>query len=130
MLTLRRNNVDLRVKSAASWVRTQLAEAIRSRHPYQVNVLLGGYDAPSSEPALYWIDYLGTLVQVPFAAHGYAAYMPLSTLDRFHRPDMSLEEGMDLLRRVIDELRKRFIIDVGNFRVRVVDREGVREVPL
>lgn len=124
------HNVDLRPKAAASWIRTQLAEAIRSRHPYQVNLLLGGYDEPSSEPALYWLDYLGTLVQVPFAAQGYAAYLTLSTMDRYHSPDMSLDEGLQLLRRCIDEMRTRFVIDVGNFSVRVVTREGVREIAL
>jgi 20S proteasome subunit beta 4 len=29
------------------------------------------------------MDYLGTMVEVPFAAHGYGAYFALSTLDRY-----------------------------------------------
>lgn len=124
------NNIDLRPKAAASWIRSQLAESIRSRHPYQVNLLLGGYDDPTSEPALYWIDYLGTLVQVPFAAHGYASYLTLSTMDRYHRPDMSLEEGLHLLKQCINEIRTRFVIDVGSFSVRIITREGVREVAI
>jgi len=124
------NNIDLRPKAAASWIRSQLAEAIRSRHPYQVNLLLGGYDEPTSEPALYWVDYLGTLVQVPFAAHGYASYLTLSTMDRYHRPDMSLDEGLKLLKQCIEEIRKRFVIDVNNFNVRVITRDGVHEVTL
>lgn len=125
-----RNHVELRPKSAASWIRKQLAESLRSRKPYQVNLLLGGFDLPSSEPALYWIDYLGTLATVPFAAHGYGAFFAMSTLDRYHRPDMSLEEGLDLLRRCINELKQRFIVDLGTFTVRVVDREGARVVQL
>lgn len=125
-----RNHIDLRPRAAAAWIRSQIAESLRSRSPYQVNMLLGGYDAPSKTPELYWIDYLGSLVHVPFAAHGYAAYLTLSTMDRYHRPDMSLDEGLDLLRRCIDELRKRFVIDVGNFTVRVIDADGVRQVAL
>lgn len=111
-------------------MRSQLAQSIRSRKPYQVNLLLGGYDAPAHEPALYWIDYLGTMAQVPFAAHGYASYLTLSTMDRYHRPDMSLDEALELLQRCINEMRTRFVIDVGRFHVRVIDRDGVREVPL
>ena len=125
-----RNHVELRPKSAAAWIRKQLAESLRSRNPYQVNLLLGGFDLPSSEPALYWIDYLGTLATVPFAAHGYGAFFAMSTLDRYHRPDMSLEEGLDLLRRCINELKQRFIVDLGEFTVRVVDRDGARLVKL
>ncbi|WFD18483.1 proteasome endopeptidase complex [Malassezia caprae] len=117
-------------RAAASWIRTQLAESIRSRSPYQVNLLLGGYDAPTAEPALYWVDYLGTMATVPFAAHGYASYLTLSTMDRYHRPDMTLDEAMDLLRKCINEMRTRFVIDVGNFHVRVIDANGVHEVAL
>lgn len=54
----------------------------------------------------------------------------MSTLDRYHRPDMSLEEGLDLLRRCINELKQRFIVDLGEFTVRVVDRDGSRLVKL
>ncbi|SPO28845.1 probable multicatalytic endopeptidase complex chain PRE1 [Ustilago trichophora] len=125
-----RNHVELRPKSAAAWIRKQLAESLRSRSPYQVNLLLGGFDLPSSQPALYWIDYLGTLATVPFAAHGYGAFFAMSTLDRYHRPDMPLDEGLDLLRRCINELKKRFIVDLGDFTVRVVDRDGARLVKL
>lgn len=37
-----RNVYALRPQSAASWVRRSLAESLRSRHPYSVNLLLGG----------------------------------------------------------------------------------------
>ncbi|KAK0545634.1 Proteasome subunit beta type-4 [Tilletia horrida] len=125
-----RNHVELRPKAAAAWVRNQLASSLRSRRPYQVNLLLGGFDVPSSTPALYWIDYLGTLANVPFAAHGYGANFTMGTLDRYHRLDMSVEEGLVLLRRCIGELQKRFIVDLGKFKVRVIDHQGVREVDL
>ncbi|WFD00677.1 proteasome endopeptidase complex [Malassezia yamatoensis] len=125
-----RNNIQLRPRAAAAWIRTQIAESLRSRKPYQVNMLLGGYDAPSSTPELYWLDYLGTLVQVPYAAQGYAAYLTTSTMDRYHRPDMSLDQGLDLLKRCIDELQKRLVIDVGSFTVRVIDQHGVRKVAM
>ena len=77
-----RNSYALRPQSAASWIRRSLAESLRSRHPYSVNLLLGGYDISSYTPHLYWVDYLGTLAEVPFAAHGYGSYFALSLLDR------------------------------------------------
>lgn len=93
-------------------------------------MLIGGFDVPSSTPALYWMDYLGTLAEVPFAAHGYAAMFTMGLLDRYHRPDMSLDEGLDLLRRCINELKRRFIVDLSQWKVRVIDRQGVTEVTL
>lgn len=77
-----RNNYPLRPPSAASWIRRELANSIRSRHPYAVNLLVGGYDTSTNAPHLYWLDYLGTLVEVPFGAHGYGSYFALSLLDR------------------------------------------------
>lgn len=73
----------MRPQSAASWIRRALADSLRSRKPYSVNLLVGGYDASTDSPHLYWLDYLGTLVEVPFAAHGYGAYFCLSLLDRY-----------------------------------------------
>ncbi|KAK0558636.1 Proteasome subunit beta type-4 [Tilletia horrida] len=125
-----RNHVELRPKAAAAWVRNELAKSLRSRNAYQVNLLLGGFDIPSSTPALFWIDYLGTLANVPFAAHGYGAHFTMGTLDRYHRLDMSVDEGLVLLRRCIGELQKRFIVDLGRFKVRVIDNQGVREVDI
>lgn len=70
------------------------------------------------------------MATVPYAAHGYGAFFAMSTMDRYHRPDMSLDEGLDLLRRCVDELKQRFIVDLGTFTVRVIDRDGVKVVKL
>src|ERR1700742_2438687 len=78
-----RHHHPLRPQSAASWIRRSLAQSLRSRNPYAVNLLIGGYDVSTKSPNLYWVDYLGTLAEVPFAAHGYGSYFVLSLLDRF-----------------------------------------------
>ena len=93
-------------------------------------MLLAGFDLPTSSPSLYWIDYLGTLATVPFAAQGYGAHFALSTMDRFHTSDMSLDEGLELLRRCIGELKQRFIVDLGQWNVRVIDHEGIRDIDI
>jgi 20S proteasome alpha/beta subunit len=77
-----RNLYPLRPSAAASWIRRSLAESLRSRNPYAVNLLVGGYDTANHEPHLYWVDYLGTMTEVPFGAHGYGSYFALSLLDR------------------------------------------------
>ncbi|GAA94397.1 uncharacterized protein L969DRAFT_96359 [Mixia osmundae IAM 14324] len=125
-----RNHTELRPAASAAWIRKTLADSLRSRKPYQVNLLLGGFDPTDSTPHLYWIDYLGTKATVPYAAHGYGSYFCLSTMDRYHNPNCSLEEGLALLARCINELETRFIVNLGKFQVRVVDKDGVREVEL
>jgi len=125
-----RHTHALRPASAASWIRRSLAESLRSRSPYSVNLLLGGYDTATHTPELYWVDYLGTLTSVPFGAHGYGSYFALSLLDRYHDPEASLEEGLATLQRCIDEVSKRLVVSPGKYKVKVVDKDGVREIEL
>lgn len=124
-----RNSTELNPYEVSSFVRTELAKSLRSRHPYTVNLLLGGYDSRTDKPQLYWIDYLASCTQVPYAAHGYAQYYCLSTLDKHHHPDISFEEGMKILRMCTDELRRRLPIDFKGVLVKVITKDGVREEP-
>ncbi|KAG0653648.1 Proteasome subunit beta type-4 [Monosporozyma unispora] len=127
-----RENHDLPVGSVASFVRLELAKSLRSRKPFQVNVLIGGVDtkkgdeSESVSPHLYQIDYLGTQVELPYAAHGYAGFYTFSLLDHHYRPDMSLDEGLALLKQCIAELEKRMPMDFKGVFVKVVDKDGVR----
>ncbi|KAG8806965.1 Proteasome subunit beta type-4, partial [Serendipita sp. 399] len=113
-----RNNHPLRPQAAASWVRRSIADSLRSRSPYAVNILLGGYDIADKKPKLYWMDYLGTQIDIPFAAHGYGAYFALSLLDRYHNPEATLEEGLEALKRCIREVQQRLVISFPSFKVK------------
>lgn len=68
------------VEQTAQYMRSEMAEALR-RAPYQVNLLLGGYDKVEDEAQMYYLDYLGCLQRVSKGAHGYAAYFVNSVLD-------------------------------------------------
>ena len=118
-----RNGYSLSVHAAANYTRSQLAEFLR-KHPYLVNLLLGGYDSKTSKSALYLMDYLGTLAEVPYGAHGYGSYFVLGILDRFHRPDMSREEGEELLFKCVQEVQQRFLINLPSFSYYIIDEGG------
>ena len=49
-------------------------------------------------------------------------------LIRYHNPEASLEEGLQALRRCIDEVERRLVISLGKFRVKIVDENGTREI--
>jgi 20S proteasome alpha/beta subunit len=106
----------------------QLATALR-KGPYQTNLLLAGYDA-NVGPSLYWMDYLAALSKVNFGAHGYAASFVLSVFDRDWKAGLTQEEGLDIIRKCIHELKTRFLISQPVFTVKVVDRDGTRVVTL
>lgn len=118
------NKLELSTHAVASYTRKELATSLRSRKPYQVNVLVGGYS--DGKPELHWIDYLGTNALLPYAAHGYASYYVLSTLDRWWNESLTLEQGLELAAKCVDELVKRMPIDFKGCDVHVVDKDGVR----
>jgi len=121
-----KNDIPLTVHAAAAWTRNELAEALR-RGPYQVNLLLGGYDEKHG-PSLYFMDYLASMQPVPFGVHGYAAYFCLSVFDRYYRKDMNLAEGIGLLQKCVDELRVRFLLNMPKFNLKIADKDGVRDL--
>ena len=53
--------------------------------PYNVNLLLGGYDDTTDEFELYFCDYLASLVKTPYAVHGFGGHFCLSIMDQLHR---------------------------------------------
>ena len=124
-----RNGTDLSPAEVSSFVRSELAKALRSRKPYTVNLLLGGYDPIKQKPELYWIDYLASCAPLPYAAHGYAQYYCLSILDKHHHPDISFEQGMKILRMCTDEMKRRLPFDFKGVLLKVIDKDGIREEP-
>lgn len=104
-----RNGYELSPKAAASYTRRNLAEYLRSRvrninphtnysdsesrhypcsnfqTPYNVNLMIGGYDEKEGA-SLYLIDYLASMIKVPFTTNGYGGLITLSILDRYYKP--------------------------------------------
>ncbi|PWA30141.1 hypothetical protein CCH79_00020137 [Gambusia affinis] len=138
-----RNGYELSPSAAANFTRKNLADYLRSRTPYHVNLLLAGHDE-SDGPGLFYMDYMASLAKAPFAAHGYGAFLTLSILDRYYRPDLSRDEAVELLKKCVEEvslktenclgpdqsepLNKRFILNLPSFNVRLIDRDGIHDM--
>jgi 20S proteasome subunit beta 4 len=90
---------------------------------------LAGYDKHSGI-SLYWLDYLAALAKVNFGAQGHASNFVLSVFDREWREGLSLEEGLDVIRKCIHELHTRFLVSQPIFIVKVVDANGIRTVTI
>jgi 20S proteasome subunit beta 4 len=56
-------------------------------------------------------------------------YYCLSILDKHHHPDITFEQGMKILKMCSDELKRRLPIDFKGFQVKVMTKEGIKEVP-
>lgn len=121
-----KNTKSLTVKETAEFTRSELAIALR-KAPYQVNSLLAGFDKYDG-PQLYWIDYLGTMQNVGYGAHGYASYIVSSVMSDCYKDDLSLDEAKGLAEKCILALQKRFMVCQTDFLVKVVDERGITVV--
>ncbi|ORX74260.1 proteasome beta 2 subunit [Linderina pennispora] len=123
-----RNARDLSVGETANFIRGELARALRSRNPFQVNLLVAGYDKEKKEAALYWIDYLAAMAKVPYGAHGYCSYFLYSVMDREYTEDITLEQALDIVKKCIAVIKTRFMIDLPDFTIKIIDQNGTREI--
>jgi 20S proteasome subunit beta 4 len=124
---LSNDGTKLSTHAQANFARGELATALR-KGPYQVNILLGGYDEKVGG-SLYFLDYMASLQKVPYGAQGHAAAFCLSIMDREYLPGKCTEEAaLKILRQCIHELKVRFLISQPNFIIKKVDKEGVTVV--
>lgn len=122
--------------STANFMRGELANALRSREgAHAVNCLFAGYDLPTADddesvtgPRLYYLDYLGTLQAVPYGSHGYGGYFVTAILDRYWNADMTEQQGLELMQRCCDEVKRRVVVSNSFFVVKAVNACGVEVV--
>ncbi|OMJ78900.1 hypothetical protein SteCoe_21169 [Stentor coeruleus] len=116
-----RNSVKLTTEATANFVRTVISENLRKK-PSFADLLIGGVD---SEPALYYLDYLGVMQKVRKAAHGHAGHFLYGLMDNWWKPDLTLEEGKEIARKCVQQVRTRFLVNQQKFIVKVVDKNGI-----
>lgn len=145
-----RNGYELSPKAASHFTRKNLAEYLRSRTPYHVNLFVAGYDEKEGGE-LHYIDYLANAKSLEYGGHGYGGMFCASIFDRYHHPskfnfmfvhlsveadyrfvsytEITQDEAYDIFKKCVKEIQKRLIINLANFKVAVVDKNGIRNLP-
>ncbi|KAH8393935.1 hypothetical protein KR215_007370 [Drosophila sulfurigaster] len=121
------NGYHLSPSSAAHFTRKNLADYIRTNTRYQVSMLLAGYDVREG-PALHYIDSLGASQAINHAGHGLGSMFCGSIFQRYWKPDLNPKETYDILKMCVTEVQKRLVINLRNFDVFVVDKNGSRQL--
>lgn len=120
---------EMTLERAFHWITWELAQGIRSSSPYQVFPILGGYDHKDKRGKIYWIDYLGTGVEVTYGGHGYGEPFAIGFLDRYHRPNMTKEQGIELVKGALDAIQTRLIVGQNKFEMKLIDKDGIHNLP-
>ena len=76
------------------------------------------------------MDYLGNFSKVKFGAHGYAGAFVSSVFDREYKENMTQDEGIEVIKKCIHELKSRFLISQPNFTVKIVSKDGTKSMQL
>lgn len=123
---LSNDGMRLSTHAQANFCRGELAKALR-KGPYQVNVILGGYDEKvPTGGSMYVMDYLGSCTKQNYGAQGYASNFCLSIMDRDWTEGLTEGQAVTLVEKCMKELEMRFLINQKNFIIKVIDKEGVR----
>ncbi len=122
-----RNGYSLSPSATASYTRAVLADHIRSRQPYIANLLMGGFDSKKNQASLYYMDYMGTMAELPYGAHGYGSFFILGIMDKYYRPDLTLPEAEWIMKKCFMEVQERFTINLPAFSYYVVDKDGISD---
>jgi len=124
MLNYFKNGVPLSTHAVANYMRGEKSAKLR-KGMAQVDMLLAGYDEGVG-PSLYFIDYLASMQKLDKACHGYCGFFCNSLLDFHWKPGMSIEDGLALMQLCAAEMKRRFAINMPNWIIKVVDKDGTR----
>uniref|UniRef100_A0A5S6R215 Proteasome subunit beta n=1 Tax=Trichuris muris TaxID=70415 RepID=A0A5S6R215_TRIMR len=120
-----RNGYPMSPKGVVNFSRREIARHLRTADPHLVNFVVGGYDT-NTGPYVALVDYLGTCFTNNYVMFGYGAFFCYSILDRIYR---EVEQAMEMVKQCFIEVKKRFIIDLGELKVQLISADGVRDMP-
>lgn len=120
-----KHDYHMKTKEIANFTRNTVWESLRSRNPYQVASIIAGFD---EEPSLYLMEQLGGMEKVTKGAIGYCSHFLLGLMDSCYKKDFNLEEGKDCIRKCIKELKTRFLVNLVNFDVLLINKDGIKNI--
>ena len=111
------------IKSLANALSTILSSYLRV-YPFIVQLLLGGYDDVEG-PALYYLDLYGTITREKYMATGSGSPVAFGVLEASYKPDMVLEEAVDLAVKAVTAALTRDGFSGEGVDVLVIGKGGV-----
>jgi len=111
------------IKSLANVLSTILSSYLRV-YPFIVQLLLGGYDDVEG-PALYYLDLYGTITREKYMATGSGSPVAFGVLEASYKPDMVLEEAVDLAVKAVTAALTRDGFSGEGVDVLVIGKGGV-----
>ncbi|MHA1131229.1 MAG: archaeal proteasome endopeptidase complex subunit beta [Candidatus Helarchaeota archaeon] len=91
--------------------------------PYYSALLLGGFDNEGTH--LYSLDPFGSLIKEKnFTSVGSGSVVGFGVLEAGYKEDLSIKDGIDLVKRAVDAARKRDIASGGKMQIATITKKG------
>jgi proteasome beta subunit len=97
----------------------------RRMAPLITQTIVGGIDY--SEPAIYVLDVLGSLLPETYAAVGSGATMATGVLEQGYRDNMPLEEAKDLVLKTLKSAVRRDTMSGDGIDLLIITKDGTQE---
>ncbi|TFG08392.1 MAG: proteasome subunit beta [Promethearchaeota archaeon] len=99
------------------------------RSYYLSMMIIGGYSIREKTGKLYGIDLLGTLFEEDsFISFGSGSPFSLGVLEAEWKPNMSKEEGIELIKTAITSSRERDAASGFKIQICFIDEEGYQQI--
>ncbi|EDW87416.1 probable proteasome subunit beta type-2 [Drosophila yakuba] len=121
------NGYDLTVRGAVHFIRSNLSAYLRCNMKYQVALLVGGFDSTTG-PELHYIDQFGNSVPIRYGGHGAGINFCTPIFEEFYTSHMDSQAAYDVIKKCVIELYKRFVINLRNFDLFLISKEGITKM--
>jgi proteasome beta subunit len=95
--------------------------------PYYSALLMGGFDEEGTH--LYSLDPFGSIIEEKnFTSVGSGSVVGFGVLEAGFKENMTIDQGIDLVKRAVDAARKRDIASGGKMQIATITEEGYKTV--
>ena len=101
----------------------------QGRSYFLAMMIVGGYSMKDKKGILFGIDLLGTLYEESkYLSFGSGSPFSLGVLEADWKPDMTKEEGIELLKTAISSSRERDAASGFNIQICTIDKDGFKQI--
>ncbi len=113
----------INTKSVAKMISNMLYS--RKMMPFYTNLIIAGVDKDG--PRLYTLDALGSLIPEDYGATGTGMLLSMGILEAEYKPDMTMEDGVKLVEKVIRNSIKRDVMSGNGIDLLIITQDGTEE---
>jgi proteasome beta subunit len=97
----------------------------RKMMPLYTSLIIAGVDKDG--PILYTLDGLGSLIPEDYGATGSGMLLSMGLLEAEYKPDMTMEDGVKLVEKVIRNSIKRDVMSGNGIDLLIITQDGTKE---